>query len=297
MKHFMHLKEAPFRKIWNGKKTIELRLYDEKRRSIHTGDQIEFANLADCSQHITATVTAIHIYESFKKLYAELPLEKCGYSHDEVSHASPEDMNRYYSVEEQEKLGVVGIEFQVVERKDSDLTALSRYIALVLRHKPEAAGITLDRNGWASVPELIAGVSRTHPIDFDILERIVNTDEKQRYSFNEDKTLIRANQGHSVDVDMELKKAIPPQYLWHGTAEKYVAGIEEKGLIPKGRLYVHLSSDIDTARKVGARHGKAVVYRVDALKMQQSGIDFYISENNVWLVKSVPKEYLLKTSF
>ena len=109
--------------------------------------------------------------------------------------------------------------------------------------------------------------------------------------------MIRANQGHSVDVDVELEKVIPLRFLWHGTAEKYVQSIEENGLIPKTRLYVHLSSDIDTARKVGTRHGAVVVYRVDALKMHQAGVVFYRSANQVWLVKSVPKEYLVKTDF
>ncbi len=107
-----------------------------------------------------------------------------------------------------------------------------------------------------------------------MLEEIVNTDEKQRYSFNEDKTLIRANQGHSIPVDVELEQKTPPEILYHGTGEKYAASIEKQGLISKSRLYVHLSSDYDTAVKVGSRHGKPVVYTVSAGEMQKTGIHF-----------------------
>lgn len=297
MKHYMHLKEKPFRSIWEGNKTIELRLYDEKRRAVKVGDQIEFDNLSNPGQLILVNVTAIHTFESFAKLYETLPLEKCGYAVHEVRTASASDMNEYYSLEEQLENGVVGIEFVVAEKRNRDLIRISRFLSLVLRHKPEAAEIALDSNGWARVDELIVGVSKKYPMDMDVLELIVKKDDKQRYSFNEDRTMIRANQGHSVDVDVELEKVIPPRFLWHGTAEKYVQSIEENGLIPKTRLYVHLSSDIDAARKVGTRHGEVVVYRVDALKMHQDGVVFYRSANQVWLVKSVPKEYLVKTDF
>ncbi len=168
----------------------------------------------------------------------------------------------------------------------------SKYISLILRHKPETIGITLDEHGWANVEELIAGVSKTHPLDMAGLERIVAEDEKQRYSFNEDKTLIRANQGHSILVDVELVKVEPPEILYHGTGEKFVASIDEQGLIPKSRLYVHLSGDEDTARKVGQRHGKPVIYTVKSGEMYRAGIVFYRSVNGVWLTKAVPVKYL-----
>jgi len=170
----------------------------------------------------------------------------------------------------------------------------SKYISLILRHKPETIGITLDEHGWANVEELIKGVSKTHPLTMEELEEIVRSDEKQRYSFNEDKTLIRANQGHSVDVDVELEKVDPPEYLYHGTGEKYVSSIDMQGLTPKSRLYVHLSGDIETAVKVGSRHGKPVVYRVLAEQMAEAGFVFYKSVNGVWLTKTVPTEYLKK---
>jgi putative RNA 2'-phosphotransferase len=171
----------------------------------------------------------------------------------------------------------------------------SKFISLILRHKPETIGISLDEHGWANVDELIAGVNKTHLMDMNLLEKIVAEDEKQRYSFNEDKNLIRANQGHSIHVDVELEKKTPPDILWHGTGEKYVASIDSMGLIPKSRLYVHLSSDYDTAIKVGSRHGKTYVYQVDAKKMSDDGFDFFISVNGVWLTKTVPVEYLIKT--
>ncbi len=174
-------------------------------------------------------------------------------------------------------------------------SSISRYISLILRHKPEVIGITLDEHGWANVDALIAGVSRTRPLDLAGLEEIVRTDEKQRYAFNADKTKIRANQGHSVPVDVELEAVTPPEILYHGTGEKYVDSIEVQGLIPKTRLYVHLSGDYDTARKVGARHGKPRIYQVHAGQMAADGYTFYRSVNGVWLTKEVPPRYLMRT--
>lgn len=170
----------------------------------------------------------------------------------------------------------------------------SKYISLILRHKPETIGITLDEHGWADVSELIKGISKTHHLDMETLEEIVKTDNKKRYSFNEDKTKIRANQGHSIPVDVELEAKEPPEFLWHGTGEKFVAAIDREGLIPKSRLYVHLSADYDTAKVVGARHGKPVIYKVKSGEMQQDGYTFYQSVNGVWLTKEVPTKYLNK---
>ena len=172
------------------------------------------------------------------------------------------------------------------------LKETSKFISLILRHKPDVIGITLDEHGWANVDELIAGVSKTHPLNMSMLEQIVAEDEKQRYSFNEDKTLIRANQGHSIPVDVELEEKEPPEILFHGTGEKYVDSISREGLIPKSRLYVHLSADEETAVKVGQRHGKPVVFKVKSGEMHRDGFKFYCSVNGVWLTKSVPVEYL-----
>ena len=168
----------------------------------------------------------------------------------------------------------------------------SRFISLILRHKPSEIGIELDEHGWANVAELIEGINKKQPFDMAQLEEIVASDDKQRYSFNEDKTLIRANQGHSIPVDVELKESLPPDILYHGTGEKYVSSINDMGLIPKSRLYVHLSKDMETAVNVGKRHGKPVIYIVDSKKMAADGYKFYLSVNNVWLTKKVPVEYL-----
>ena len=173
----------------------------------------------------------------------------------------------------------------------------SKFISLILRHKPETIGITLDEHGWANVDELIEGISKTHEINREILEEIVRTDNKQRYSFNEDKTLIRANQGHSIPVDVELEEVEPPKYLYHGTGEKFRDSIDAEGLKPKSRLYVHLSEDIETATKVGSRHGKPVVYRVFAGWMHKNGFRFYKSVNGVWLTKDVPTKYIKRETF
>ena len=144
--------------------------------------------------------------------------------------------------------------------------------------------------------ELIDGVNRVggHSLDREKLEEIVRTDEKQRYAFNEDHTLIRANQGHSVSVDVELEEKLPPDILWHGTGEKYVSSIDSEGLIPKSRRYVHLSGDIQTARKVGSRYGRSVIYEVDCRRMVADGYRFFLSANQVWLTKEVPAIYLTR---
>lgn len=178
------------------------------------------------------------------------------------------------------------------------ITQTSKFIALILRHKPETIGITLDEHGWASVQELIDGINNSgeHHLDMETLEEIVRTDEKQRYSFNDDHKLIRANQGHSIPVDVELEERIPPDILYHGTGEKYALSIEHQGLLPKSRLYVHLSSDIKMAIAVGRRHGRPIVYAIDSNKMHEDGYKFFLSKNNVWLTENVPVSYLSKVN-
>lgn len=174
---------------------------------------------------------------------------------------------------------------------------LSVFISLVLRHNPDAAHITLDEHGWANVEELLTGINGTgRKINMDILEEIVATDNKQRYSFNQDKTLIRANQGHSIPVDVELKEQEPPEYLYHGTAARFLDSIMNEGLKPMSRLYVHLSKEIDTALKVGKRHGEPVILKIYSGSMYRDGYKFYLSENGVWLTKKVDRKYLKKTS-
>ena len=181
-------------------------------------------------------------------------------------------------------------------KSDRRMRNTSKFISLILRHNPQVIGISLDEHGWADVQDLIEGINRMegHSLDMDTLEEIVRTDEKQRYSFSEDHTLIRANQGHSIPVDVELEEKNPPDILWHGTGQKYVSSIDVQGLIPKSRLYVHLSSDMETARKVGSRHGRPVIYQLECRKMTEDGYRFFLSANHVWLTKEVPEEYLKK---
>lgn len=172
------------------------------------------------------------------------------------------------------------------------LDKLSVFISLVLRHKPETAGITLDEHGWANVEELLRGINETgRKINMEILENIVATDNKQRYSFNEDKTLIRANQGHSIPVDVGLKEQNPPEILYHGTATRFLNSILNDGLKPMSRLYVHLSKDIETAWKVGKRHGDLVILKINSRDMYKDGYKFYLSENGVWLIEKVDAKY------
>lgn len=177
----------------------------------------------------------------------------------------------------------------------TDKTSLSKFLSLILRHQPDAAGIQLDGHGWADVSKLLQGINNTgRKIDIETLEGIVRTDEKGRYSFNDDKTKIRANQGHSIKVDADLKELIPPDILYHGTATRFLGSIlnQKEGLKPMGRLYVHLSKDYETAVKVGSRHGVPAVLEVAAGQMSKDGHRFYLSENEVWLAKSVPCKYL-----
>lgn len=177
----------------------------------------------------------------------------------------------------------------------SNLDDLSMFISLVLRHEPKAANVEMDMFGWVNVTELINGIKRRgYKINMSILEELVNTDKKQRYSFNEDRSKIRANQGHSIKVDLELKEQQPPDVLYHGTATRFLNSIMKQGLTAQSRVYVHLSSDIETAKSVGIRHGSPVVLKIDTLKMWQDGCKFYLSENGVWLCNTVPIKYISK---
>lgn len=175
---------------------------------------------------------------------------------------------------------------------------LSVFISLVLRHKPDVIGITLDEHGWANVKELIDGINSSgRNINMEMLEEIVRTDNKGRYSFNDSKELIRANQGHSIDVNVELKEAKPPDILYHGTATKSLDNIKRQGIKPMSRLYVHLSKDLDTAISVGSRHGKCAVLVVDVKQMSDDGLRFYLSENGVWLTKYIDWKYIKDVHF
>jgi len=176
---------------------------------------------------------------------------------------------------------------------------ISKLLSLVLRHNPRKIGIELDKNGWADVAELITAVkSKGHGyLTLDILKEVVHTNDKQRFAFNEGFTKIRANQGHSISVDVELKETTPPNVLYHGTATRFIEAIREDGLRPQSRLYVHLSADEETAVEVGRRHGSPVVLIVKAAEMQAAGHKFYLAENGVWLTETVEPKYIKEESY
>ncbi|HZH95740.1 MAG TPA: RNA 2'-phosphotransferase [Flavisolibacter sp.] len=176
---------------------------------------------------------------------------------------------------------------------EKNTVRISKFMSLVLRHKPQTIGLTVDENGWAATNDLIEKMNANgHYITPDILNYVVATNDKKRFSFNEDKSKIRASQGHSINVDLALKETDPPACLYHGTGEKYVESILKTGLQKKTRQHVHLSQDTGTARTVGQRHGRPVIFTVAAEQMKGDGFTFYLSENHVWLTDFVPLKYL-----
>lgn len=176
---------------------------------------------------------------------------------------------------------------------EKENTRISKFLSLVLRHQPQLINITLDQNGWADVSHLLTGMKKKgFAIRFEELEQVVTTNNKKRFAFNAAKTKIRASQGHSIEVDLDYAAKQPPAALYHGSAAKNTEAILQEGLDKRSRQHVHLSSTTETARQVGQRHGKPVVFEVAALKMHEDGYVFFISENNVWLTTAVPAHYL-----
>lgn len=172
-------------------------------------------------------------------------------------------------------------------------THISKFLSLVLRHKPQTIGIMLDSNGWTDVTELRTRMARHNmPVSMEELEEVVATNAKQRFAFNEDHTRIRANQGHSIDVELNLTQLQPPVYLYHGTVEKFLESIRREGLQKMARHHVHLSADIETAERVGARRGKPIILQVASGDMFAAGFAFYLSGNGVWLTDTVPPKYI-----
>jgi putative RNA 2'-phosphotransferase len=176
---------------------------------------------------------------------------------------------------------------------DARLVKISKYLSKHLRHRPERLGLTLAPGGWVPVEQLLKAC-RQHqfPITREELDEVVARNDKRRYAFDETGTLIRASQGHTVPVDLQLEPVTPPATLYHGTSQRSVAAILQEGLRKMARHHVHLSPDIETALKVGRRHGTPVVFEVDALRLCQAGTAFYCSANGVWLVDWVPPDYL-----
>jgi putative RNA 2'-phosphotransferase len=176
---------------------------------------------------------------------------------------------------------------------DSRLVKISKYLSKHLRHSPERIGLKLTEGGWVVVEELLAAC-RKHEfkISLEELNEVVANNDKKRFSFDATGTRIRANQGHSVEVDLQLEAVAPPDVLYHGTGERSVAAILTTGLEKMSRHHVHLSKDIATAKAVGMRHGRPAIFTVDTKAMYEAGYPFYCSDNGVWLVDRVPPEYL-----
>lgn len=175
-----------------------------------------------------------------------------------------------------------------------ELVKLSKFLSLVLRHKPQTIGLTLDENGWAKVDDLIRlanqqGSDLTRPL----LERVVAENDKKRFALSEDGKRIRASQGHSVEIDLALPPCEPPELLYHGTASRFLPSIRAWGLKPRGRRHVHLSLDAATATQVGRRHGGPVVLVIRAREMSAAGHTFFVSANGVWLTEQVPVPFLI----
>lgn len=176
---------------------------------------------------------------------------------------------------------------------DARLVKISKYLSKHLRHQPERLGLSLAPGGWVEVDLLLASCRKSNfPVTRAELDEVVAKNDKQRFSFDSTRTLIRANQGHSVDIDLKLFPTTPPDVLYHGTGARSLQLILENGISKMGRHHVHLSIDITTALKVGRRHGRAVVIQIDARAMLERGHLFYVSANGVWLVDNVPKEFL-----
>lgn len=172
---------------------------------------------------------------------------------------------------------------------------ISKFLSLILRHQPETIGLKLDENGWADVEELRERLAKKKVyFSLEELDEVVETNNKKRFAFNEDKTKIRASQGHSINIDLALEALQPPDFLYHGTAEANISSILEKGIEKRSRQHVHLSADKETATKVGMRHGKPIILTIRTGKMYEDGIAFFQSANGVWLTEFVDLKYISK---
>jgi len=172
-------------------------------------------------------------------------------------------------------------------------TKISRFLSLVLRHQPQTIGITLREDGWTNVEELISAINRHgQALDFETLEQVVETNDKKRFSFSDDGEMIRANQGHSVEVNLGYQATPPPVILYHGTVSRFLPGIRQNGIQKGQRHHVHLSASLEVANTVGKRRGQPVVLTVKAREMNAAGHDFHLSTNGVWLTDLVPPRFI-----
>jgi putative RNA 2'-phosphotransferase len=175
----------------------------------------------------------------------------------------------------------------------NEIRKISKAMSLALRHNPSLFKLEVDRGGWCDVESLITQFNKKGiPLDQKVLEVIVAQNDKKRFTFNEEHNKIRANQGHSIPVDLEMEAIVPPAVLYHGTASRFVGSIRSQGLLRQKRNHVHLSDNPNTAKQVGQRHGKAVILLIDAARMHEEGHLFYQSLNKVWLTAHVPVQYI-----
>jgi putative RNA 2'-phosphotransferase len=176
---------------------------------------------------------------------------------------------------------------------EQNIKTISKFLSMVLRHQPEFIGIKMDEAGWVEVQELLLKSSaKGVQIDIEILKIVVQNNDKQRFSFNEDQTKIRASQGHSVAVDLGYTPQNPPDVLFHGTTIEVLPKILKEGLKRMARHHVHLSKDKETAIKVGSRRGNPLILKINAFKMKNAGHQFFLSDNGVWLTEEVPPQFL-----
>jgi len=177
---------------------------------------------------------------------------------------------------------------------ERERTTISRFLSLVLRHKPQEIGLQLDAQGWADVAELIEKAAVAGKIfTAQDLEEIVATNDKQRFAYNEGRTRIRASQGHSIEVELQLDTVTPPEQLYHGTVQKFLQAIQSQGLRKMNRHHVHMSRDRTTAEKVGERRGEAIILTINSGDMSREGFEFYLSANGVWLTDHIPVKYII----
>lgn len=174
-------------------------------------------------------------------------------------------------------------------------TRISKFLSLVLRHRPDLIGLRLDEDGWGDIGELIEKTRETGlHLTPETIIGVVETNDKQRFAISDDGSRIRSNQGHSIQVNLGLRESVPPEYLYHGTVCHNLAAIRAEGIQRGKRLYVHLSLNREIATMVGKRHGIPVVLIVQSIRMYHSGFSFYLSENGVWMTEHVPAEYIQK---
>jgi putative RNA 2'-phosphotransferase len=179
-------------------------------------------------------------------------------------------------------------------KSDNAHVKISKFLSLVLRHSPATIHLNMDKNGWVNINELIANANKYKNmcLNYELIKIIVETNDKQRFIISDDGEKIRANQGHSITVDLELESKIPPDILYHGTASRFLDSIMKEGLKPMTRQYVHLSLTEEIALNVGKRHGKPIVLYINTKNMFEEGYKFYLSENKVWMVDKVPVKYI-----